>query len=205
MLRNGSRVGRPLFMIPCEFCGSSTGLKTKEAINRRLRESSGVYCKASCKRHIVVSRECATCGSHIKSTHSKNGKRQRFCSKECYTTWQASSANANQNHPNWRGGYNRDDRYKQETRTWRKAVYERDSYTCRRCAVKGGRLNAHHLKCWSEYPDERYNVDNGVTLCSECHKWVHSNGNSSNEYLVGNMPNRINISKRNEARLLAPW
>jgi len=57
-----------------------------------------------------------------------------------------------------------------EYRQWRKAVYERDEYTCKGCGQVGGYLTAHHIKSWAKYPELRFNVDNGITLCEECHK-----------------------------------
>jgi hypothetical protein len=56
---------------------------------------------------------------------------------------------------------------------WRKAVYERDNYTCQECGHKGGKLNAHHIKPWFSHPDLRFDVANGVTLCEDCHANKH--------------------------------
>ena len=52
---------------------------------------------------------------------------------------------------------------------WKNKIFERDNYTCRRCGKRGGNLNAHHLYNFSEHPDLRYDVNNGITLCEECH------------------------------------
>ncbi len=54
-------------------------------------------------------------------------------------------------------------------RQWRKKVYERDNYTCRKCGVQGGNIHAHHLKSLRSYPELAYIVSNGITLCSVCH------------------------------------
>jgi len=54
-------------------------------------------------------------------------------------------------------------------RNWRKQVYERDDYTCAVCGHRGGDLNAHHIKRWNEYPELSHVVENGITLCLECH------------------------------------
>ena len=56
---------------------------------------------------------------------------------------------------------------------WRKAVCESDDYTCHCCGEKGGRINAHHLKGFAEYPELRTDLSNGVTLCYACHKEFH--------------------------------
>lgn len=78
---------------------------------------------------------------------------------------------------NWKGGVtagNVKARQCAEYKEWRRLVYERDSYTCQHCGDKrGGNLHAHHKKGFADYPDLRYDVDNGLTLCTSCHSKVH--------------------------------
>lgn len=52
---------------------------------------------------------------------------------------------------------------------WIRKVFQRDNYTCQCCGKRGGDLNAHHLYNFAEYEDLRYEVDNGITLCPQCH------------------------------------
>ena len=60
-------------------------------------------------------------------------------------------------------------------RSWSKQIMERDNYTCQICGDnKGGNLNAHHLNAWNAFPEQRFDLDNGVTLCTDCHKEFHS-------------------------------
>ena len=80
-------------------------------------------------------------------------------------------------HWNWKG--NGSLRSTNEYVIWRKKVYERDDYTCRECGVKGGKLNAHHIKEWCNYPDLRFDIDNGLTLCVPCHVKTDNYGNKS--------------------------
>ena len=59
---------------------------------------------------------------------------------------------------------------------WRNAVYKRDDYTCQDCQIKGKRLNAHHIKGFKDYPELRFDLDNGITLCVDCHKKTDNYG-----------------------------
>lgn len=77
----------------------------------------------------------------------------------------------------WEKTY-RDIRRSGEYSSWRTAVFERDDYTCVKCGHRGGELNAHHIKPFAKYPDHRLDIDNGVTLCKECHKLVHKEADS---------------------------
>jgi hypothetical protein len=76
-------------------------------------------------------------------------------------------------HPFWKGGitplYNKI-RNSPEYRQWRRGVFIRDSFTCAECNNVGGRLEAHHIKSFSKYPELRFATDNGITLCKDCHK-----------------------------------
>ncbi len=57
-----------------------------------------------------------------------------------------------------------------EYRLWRDAVYKRDDYTCVWCGKRGMTLNADHIKPFAYYPELRFAIDNGRTLCLDCHK-----------------------------------
>ena len=61
----------------------------------------------------------------------------------------------------------------QKSKEWRRAVFARDDYTCQICRQRSGRLAAHHLNCWSAFPDERFDLDNGACLCVSCHQAFH--------------------------------
>lgn len=56
---------------------------------------------------------------------------------------------------------------------WRKSVFIRDNYTCRHCGVRGGKLNAHHIKRYRNCVEGRTDIENGITLCEKCHRELH--------------------------------
>ncbi len=51
---------------------------------------------------------------------------------------------------------------------WRRAIFERDGYTCQACGEKGGKLRAHHIKKYRNYPELRIILTNGITICYDC-------------------------------------
>lgn len=96
-------------------------------------------------------------------------------------------------HPRWKGGVSSVSsriRQSREYKLWREAVFKKDNFTCRFCNARNGNgkkiiLNADHIKSFCDYPKLRFVVDNGRTLCDNCHKktdnygWKNSNSRLS--------------------------
>ena len=79
-------------------------------------------------------------------------------------------------HWNWKGGRTSEIkkiRQTDEYKEWRIKVYQRDFYTCTVCGNKPKKIIAHHIKSFTDYPELRFEIDNGITLCRSCHKKAH--------------------------------
>lgn len=146
------------------------------------------YCRRKCyfdwrfdQRSSVIT---CTCGKEI--IRYPSNPNSKYCSRNCYYNapkteefkQKLSKAFRGENHPNWKGGImrGRKDRNLMEYKEWRKFVFARDNYTCVFCEARNHpglgysvQLEADHIKSWSEYPELRYEVSNGRTLCRLCH------------------------------------
>lgn len=57
-----------------------------------------------------------------------------------------------------------------EYKQWRKNVCDRDHWKCRiNNSDCKGRLEVHHILGWKNYPELRYEINNGITLCHAHH------------------------------------
>ena len=68
---------------------------------------------------------------------------------------------------------NKNKRLTYDYMVWKKTVKARDGNKCRKCGATE-HLEAHHIKPFSKYPELRYEVSNGITLCHNCHAAYHS-------------------------------
>ena len=84
----------------------------------------------------------------------------------------------------WKGGItpiNKILRASKEYHLWRTAVFVRDNRKCVWCGSKKD-IQADHIKPFAKFPELRFAIDNGRTLCFECHKTTDTYGWKSNNY-----------------------
>lgn len=62
--------------------------------------------------------------------------------------------------------------YSYALNAWSKTIKKLDNNMCKNCGSTEN-LNAHHIMPKGEYPELSLDLDNGVTLCEDCHSEVH--------------------------------
>lgn len=110
----------------------------------------------------------------------------KFCSRECYQTWQKGKTKNSgfklnplrkEKNPNWKGGITPISmaiRNSKEMKLWKESIFKRDNWTCKKCFKRSEKGNyvyieAHHIKPFSLFPELRFEISNGITLCKKCH------------------------------------
>jgi len=115
------------------------------------------------------------------------------------------------NHPNWKGTTPENvlARMNLDYKNWRQDVYARDGYLCQCCLNKThDRLQAHHIYSFALYPNLRYEIYNGITLCDQCHD-NHFKGSFHQTYgTLDNTPEQLEEyinRKRQELGITEPF
>ncbi|MBS4222407.1 HNH endonuclease [Lederbergia citrea] len=69
---------------------------------------------------------------------------------------------------------------------WRLRVYKRDRYRCKMpgCGSQSRDIAAHHIYPKKKYPEKKYEISNGITLCRSCHEKTYGKEEQFIEMLV---------------------
>lgn len=111
------------------------------------------------------------------SEEAKEKMKQARLGKPGYWRGKKRPGRTGKNSNLWKGGITKEN-YKIRTSTkykiWRRKIFKRDGYTCIWCGAKNGNgkrieLQADHIKPFTLYPNLRFSVENGRTLCKPCH------------------------------------
>ena len=114
---------------------------------------------------------------HLGHKHSEETKKRISTSRRKSVNFPKG-----EKHWNWQGGITSEcERLRKsiEYRLWREAVFARDNFTCQICNLRGGDLEADHIKPFAFFPETRFAIDNGRTLCTLCHRRTPTYGGTS--------------------------
>jgi hypothetical protein len=157
--------------IICKVCKKSFSVTRPS----RLKKGDAKYCSTKCKYQDMVGRPLPK-ETITKMKEAQKGKNNHFFGKHhsIMTRKKLSETHRGEKHRDWKGGITHEHikiRHSLEYRLWREAVFKRDNYTCIWCGdSRGGNLQADHIKPFAFYPELRFAIDNGRTLCIPCHK-----------------------------------
>lgn len=173
----------------------------------RLKKFKHIFCSIKCRGDFVhkngaywldKDRNNIFCEFCEKSFTRKTSV-VRFCSRICVAKYCLKNefnniGKSKEKNPYWKGGItpiNTAIRMSKKFQDWRKSVFERDNYTCQECKNRSRKnnsvvLNAHHIKPFAHFPEFRFDLENGTTLCEKCHRLTDSYGNNIKKYATTN-------------------
>jgi 5-methylcytosine-specific restriction endonuclease McrA len=133
------------------------------------------FCSRGCQigwmKEMAYRFKCKVCGKVVFVQPCQQKIRNRItCSRECIAKVKRQEAEMRRIELGYtKHQLDRLVRYSKEMKEWRTAVFKRDDYTCQMCGERGAYLEADHIKPFAFFPELRFDLSNGRTLCRECH------------------------------------
>jgi len=179
----------------CQVCDSEYYLSVAQEKAR----TNSLFCSKSCamkhtrSKHAAknVSFKCKECNTAC-TVQNYRKSIAKFCSNSCKAKYMGRGDRSHF----WKGGVTRKNKLIRNSaryRTFRKAVMERDNYTCTFCRKRGGDLHVDHILPFAYFKELRFETTNGRTLCVTCHRKTATYGYNVNTWMQ---------SKKDGARVL---
>jgi hypothetical protein len=83
----------------------------------------------------------------------------------------------------------------------RRSTIRRDHAQCQLCGVRNTQLHVHHLDDLRPYDED--GIENLITLCTSCHRRLHSSSSENRNLILDEIANRI--KNQNEIKLSHPY
>lgn len=191
----------------CKQCGETFN-SNKETLDRQPR-----YCSQKCHANSPrtastrqkmsnakkgkpppnkLPRETKPCGYCQDTMEVRTGAKYvpKYCSMKCrnlaYKTKEYTYPTGQNSH-RWKGGISTENELQRKSaqyKTWRTNVFKRDNYQCQHCGQIGGELQADHIKPFAYFKELRFDINNGQTLCKQCHQATDTFGSKAIKYDV---------------------
>ena len=150
------------------------------------RQKTAKFCSIECKgkwmsanlrgeRHPRWQKErpqiryCKQCHIELKQGKTEpitSFRNRKFCSKSCADI--GGFRYEGKAHPNYKSDSRREAK-RGKHGVWARSVISRDNGTCQKCGQRNVELHAHHIEPFADFPEKRWDINNGVTLCYKCH------------------------------------
>jgi hypothetical protein len=107
-------------------------------------------------------KNCTYCRKTFERVSSfANRAHHSYCSNECFRNYLKENRVIPDNIT-----------FSAEYKEWRKKVYIRDQYRCKMpgCNSNSRDIAAHHIYPKKIYPEKKFDINNGITLCRYCHE-----------------------------------
>lgn len=139
------------------------GVYSKKALKKMSDAKKG---KSPWNKKGKVKITCIQCGTETDIKYSERNTR-KFCGRPCLLVYRDKGLTEIRERI----------RNSIEYKLWRQAIFDRDGYACVWCGDnQGGNLEADHIKPFSMFPELRFALDNGRTLCKPCHRKTDTYG-----------------------------
>jgi hypothetical protein len=157
------------YYLPCQNCQKQVW--TTPFRKQYKKRFCSNHCRMDFQKKNSFKFECAVCGKFVFTQPAQIKLRSRkTCSIECRSKFSRLMANKRRVELGYtKHQIDRLQRYSVEAGKWRDSVFKRDNYTCQICCVRGSYLEADHIKPWAYFPELRFEISNGRTLCRKCH------------------------------------
>src|SRR5215211_3929971 len=164
----------PLYSRTQEFCDLYPTTETQELALRFGVTSDTIRHWAS---QLGLEKDRQYLSDYARSKALGRSLSQETRAKIIQTKRQKGTLPKGESHYKWKGGRPWERFKNPEYLAWRRAVLERDGYVCQQCGRQCKKyergLAAHHIKPYAEFPELRYEIANGLTLCRQCHMQLH--------------------------------